>query len=89
GYAESALADFYEPYDGNCLSFVARGSDGTIFSPDRCSGAFGAGSAISPVGFVAFEEGVQQDGLPINFRRIPITGSLIQMAKPFYSSLKN
>ena len=78
GYAESALSDFYAPYAGGCLSFVTLGSDGTLFEPDRCSGSFGAGSAISPVGFVGYQEGVQEPGLPANFRRIGITANLIQ-----------
>lgn len=78
GYPESALSDFYAPYGGGCLSFVTLGSDGTLFEPDRCSGSFGAGSAISPVGFVGYQEGVVQDGLPPNFRRIGITANLIQ-----------
>ena len=78
GYAESALSDFYAPYSGGCLSFVTLGSDGTLFEPDRCSGSFGAGSAISPVGFVGYQEGINQDGLPPNFRRIAVTSNLIQ-----------
>jgi len=79
GYPESALRDFYEPYDGGCLSFVTLGSDGTLFSPDRCTGSFGAGSAISPFGFVGFDEGADEGGgLPVNFRRIGITSNLIQ-----------
>ena len=79
GYAESALSDFYAPYGGGCLSFVTLGASGTLYEPDRCSGAFGAGSAISPVGFVVFDQGIPtQPGLPPNFRRIGITGNLIQ-----------
>ena len=78
GYAESALSEFYAPYANGCLSFVTLGASGTIYEPDRCSGAFGAGSAISPVGFVGFELGANEDGLPPNFTRIPITASLIQ-----------
>jgi len=38
GFAESALSDFYQPYDGGCLSRVTLGSDGTLFEPDLCSG---------------------------------------------------
>ena len=79
GYAESALVDFYKPYDGGCLSFVTRGSDGTLFEPDRCSGSFGAGSAISPFGFVGYRDGANEGGgLPANFTRIGVTGNLIQ-----------
>ena len=79
GYAESALVDFYEPYAGGCLSFVTLGSDGTLFEPDRCSGSFGAGSAISPFGFVGYQDGARVGGgLPDNFVPIGITANLIQ-----------
>lgn len=83
GYPESALVDFYEPYAGGCLSFVTLGSDGTLFQPDRCSGAFGAGSAISPFGFVGYQEGANVGGgLPQNFVPIGITANLIQPDDP-------
>ena len=79
GYPESALVDFYKPYAGGCLSFVTLGSDGTLFEPDRCSGSFGAGSAISPFGFVGYQEGANEGGgLPVNFTRIGVTSNLIQ-----------
>ena len=78
GYPESALSDFYSPYSNGCLSYVTQGASGTIYDPDRCAGSFGAGSAISPYGYVGYEEGAQVGPLPPNFVPIGITANLIQ-----------
>ena len=89
GFEESALSEFYEPYSYGCRGSVFQGGgsdgvsgggtlDGTIYAPDRCTGAFGAGSASSPFGFLAYDLGAQVPGLPDNFAPIRITADLIQ-----------
>lgn len=79
GYAESALSDFYSPYGGGCRSAVTLGASGTIYNPDLCTGSFGAGAISgSPFGFLAYQEGANEDGIPENFVPIGITGTLIQ-----------
>ncbi|MEP3654589.1 MAG: TonB-dependent receptor [Litorimonas sp.] len=79
GYAESALADFYSPYGGGCRSAVTLGASGTIYNPDLCTGSFGAGAISgSPFGFLSYQDGARVDGLPDDFVRIGITGTLIQ-----------
>lgn len=79
GFNERALADFYSPYGGGCLSRVTRGASGTIYNPDLCSGSFGAGSiSSSGFGFLSFQDGANVDGLPPNFVPVPITAGLIQ-----------
>lgn len=75
GYNAGAFGDFYEPYAGDCISTYAQGVSGTVY--DNCSGSFGAGSAISPVGFVGFEQGRNEPGLPSGFFRIPVTADLL------------
>ena len=83
GYNEAALSDFYSPYSNGCLSYVTQGASGTIYDPDRCAGSFGAGSAITPLGYLGYLEGntgevVSGFTLPDNFTRIAVTGNLIQ-----------
>lgn len=77
GFPESALADFYSPYAGGCVSRVTLGASGTIYNPDLCTGSFGAGS-VSSGGFFGFEAGANVPGLPPNFVPIGITADLIQ-----------
>jgi len=78
GFTERAVSDFYSPYAGGCVSRVTIGASGTIYEPDLCSGSFGAGSAISPVGFVGYSAGANIPGLAPNFVPIRITADLIQ-----------
>ncbi|PHS37537.1 MAG: hypothetical protein COA91_10100 [Robiginitomaculum sp.] len=77
GFAEGVLGSFYEPYANGCRSSYAQGASGTVYA-SRCTGSFGAGAAISPVGFVGFRNGANEPGLPPNFFRIAIAADLIQ-----------
>lgn len=76
GYNERAFADFYSPYAGNCRSTVTQGASGELY--EACTGSFGAGSVSSGAfGFLGFEQGRSEDGLPENFFRIPISSDLL------------
>jgi iron complex outermembrane receptor protein len=78
GFAELDLADFYEPYSYGCRGNIAQGVSGTIYRPDTCVGSFGAGSVSGGTGFLGYELGRREPGLPDNFFRIPISGDLLQ-----------
>lgn len=85
GFAESALSSFYSPYAGGCLSNVVRGGGGTgtLYETDNCVGFFGAGSASTPFGFLAFSPGTNIPGLAPNFRQISTANAnLIQPDDP-------
>ncbi|MDJ0917113.1 MAG: TonB-dependent receptor [Woeseiaceae bacterium] len=76
GFAERDLAGFYSPYAGDCLSRITQGASGLLY--ESCSGSFGAGAAsTSAFGFLGFEEGTQEAGLPPGFFRIPVTADLL------------
>ena len=82
GFAEGDLAGFYSPYDGDCRSRIFIGASGQEYN-DNCSGSFGAGAAsTSAFGFLGFEEGQNNPGLPPGFFQIPVTGSLLTSGDP-------
>ena len=78
GYAKGVYEGWYEPYSNGCISRVTQGASGTIYDPDLCASSFGAGSAISPFGYLGFELGANTPGLPENFVPIAVTAGLIQ-----------
>lgn len=74
GFNERAFADFYRPYAGICKSDITQGASGEIY--ESCGGAFGAG-AFSGAGFIGYEEGRNEPGLPPNFYPIPFSSDLL------------
>ncbi|MFC3093818.1 TonB-dependent receptor [Alteromonas sediminis] len=76
GFTERDFADFYSPYAGNCRSAVTQGASGTLY--ESCTGSFGAGAVSgAPQGFLGFEPGRVEEGLPPGFFRIPVTADLL------------
>lgn len=76
GFSERDFGSFYAPYRGDCRSAITQGASGTLY--ESCTGAFGAGAAsTSAFGFLGFEEGRNEPGLPANFFQIPITADLL------------
>ncbi len=76
GFKESAFADFYSPYAGDCRSFITRGYSGELY--ESCAGSFGAGSAsTSAFGFLGYDGSSNVTGLPPGFFQIPITSDLL------------
>lgn len=76
GAAERDLANFYEPYAGNCLSTYFQGQSGEIY--DACGGSFGAGAAsTSAFGFLGYDGTSQLAGLPPGFFPTPIAADLL------------
>ncbi len=76
GYAESAFANFYEPYAGNCRSTYQQGISGEIY--DACSGSFGAGSASIPeIGYLGYDGTSNITGLPPGWFQIGIAADLL------------
>jgi iron complex outermembrane receptor protein len=76
GFSERAFADFYQPYAGVCRSTIVQGASGELY--EGCGGSFGAGSAsTSAFGFLGYEQGRNEAGLPPNFFRVPVTADLL------------
>ena len=84
GFTERDMADFYEPYSYGCRGVIRQNTQtGELFRPDNCVGSFGAGSSFAgPFGFLGYETGRQEAGLPPGFFRIGLSGSLIQPDDP-------
>jgi iron complex outermembrane receptor protein len=74
GFTERAFDDFYSPYSGICRSVITQGVSGELY--ESCAGSFGAGS-FSGGGFLGFEEGRNEPGLPPNFYPIPFSSDLL------------
>ena len=76
GFTERDFGSFYEPYQDPCQSVYTQGLSGQIY--ESCGGSFGAGSASTAAfGFLGFEEGRNEAGLPPGFFQIPVTGDLL------------
>ena len=76
GYTNRQLGSFWEPFAGNCISSYVTGASGQRY--ETCAGSFGAGSGnITGIGYVGYEPGRTEAGLPDGFFRIPITSDLL------------
>jgi len=76
GFKESAFADFYSPYAGDCRSAITRGFSGELY--ESCNGSFGAGAAsTSAFGFLGYDGTSSEAGLPPGFFPIGISADLL------------
>ena len=76
GFTERQFGSFYEPYTEPCRRGYTQGLSGELY--ESCTGSFGAGSASTAgLGFLGFEEGRDEPGLPSGFFSIPVTADLL------------